>query len=142
MALVRESVYAALFARLSAVPGLKTKSRRLLPPGDVPAINQPALFLAQTGQRFEYAEGRTVFCILGAAVYVYARDPAGKNPGAIINPIMDGIQAALAPDNAMVNACTLGGIVHWCRMGDVETDEGTMGEQAILRIPIEMKAPG
>ena len=142
MALVRETVYAALFARLSAVAGLKTVSRRLLAPGDVPAIKQPALFMAQTGQGAEYAVGRTVMWRLGAVVYVYVRDTPPAIPGSAINAIMDGITAALAPDNANENACTLGGLVHWCRIGDVETDEGTMGEQSVIRIPIEMRAPG
>jgi hypothetical protein len=142
VALVRETIYAALFTRLQAIPGLVTVSRRLQHVNDVPPSAQPALFLAQTRQLADYVTGRTTFWHLHAAIYIYARDPAGQNPGAILNPIMDGVNAALVMDNDMTNACTLGGLVHWARIGDIETDEGTLGEQAIARIPVEMFVPG
>lgn len=142
MALVRETIFAALFSKLQTVPGLVTVSRRLLHVNDVPASAQPALFLAQTSQRADYATGRTVMWHLSAAVYLYVKDPPGAVPGKTFNALLDGIANALAPDNAMTNACTLGGLAHWVRIGDIETDEGTLGEQAIARIPVEMFVVG
>ena len=142
MALVREVIYAALFDRLKAIPGLKLTSRRLRSISDVPANQFPALFMAQTPQRPLYEAGRQTQWELGADVYIYAKDPAGQNPGAIMNPLMDALTNALAFDNIMNNACTLGGVALKCEIGEVETDEGTMGEQAIVRAPITILVRG
>jgi hypothetical protein len=142
VSLARETIYAALFAKLQAIPGVVTTSRRLQHVNDVPAPQQPALYLAQTSQRADYATGRTVMWHLGAVIYLYVRDPAGSVPGQLFNTLLDGIANALAPDNAMTNACTLGGLAHWVRIGEIETDEGTLGEQAIARIPVEMWVVG
>lgn len=141
MPLLREPIYAALFDRLKVIPGLKTTSRRLRHVSEVPAQQQPALFLSQGGQRPNYETGRTTLWDLGAVIYVYAKDPKSENPGSILNPILDAIEAALAFDNPNHNACTLGGLVHWCRLGEMESDEGTMGEQAVVRIEVSMRAP-
>jgi hypothetical protein len=140
--LVREAIYAALFDRLKLIPGLKTTSRRLRSIADTPANLLPALYMAQTGQIPSYEAGRQTQWTLGADVYIYARDPANQNPGAIINPLVDGLQNALAFDNIMQNACTLGGLAIKCEIGEVETDEGTMGEQAIVRAPIAILVRG
>lgn len=142
MALVRETVYAALFTRLQAIPGLKLTSRRVKSISDVPANLFPALFLAQTFQRPVYEAGRVTQWELGADVYIYAFDRAGQNPGGIMNPLMDALTVALAFDNIMSNACTLGGLALKCEIGPVETDEGTMGEQAIVRAPITILCRG
>lgn len=142
MALVREPVYAALFARVAAIPGLKLTSRRVRSISDTPANLLPALFMAQTFQTPIYEAGRVTQWQLGADVYIYAKDPANANPGAIMNPLMDGLQDALAFDNTMQNACTLGGLALKCEIGPVETDEGTMGEQAIVRAPITILVRG
>lgn len=136
MALVRETIYAALFTRLQTISGLKLTSRRVRSINDVPANQFPALFMAQTFQTPLYEAGRRTQWQLGADVYIYAFDRAGQNPGAIMNPLMDGLANALAFDNVMSNACTLGGLALKCEIGPVETDEGTMGEQAIVRAPI------
>jgi hypothetical protein len=53
-----------------------------------------------------------------------------------MNPLVDGLQAALAFDNLMNNACTLGGVCEKCEMGAIDTDEGTMGDFSIIRCPI------
>ena len=142
MPLVRESIYAALFDRLKAIPGLKLTSRRVRSISDVPANQFPALFVAQTFQRPLYEAGRQTQWELGADVYIYAFDRAGQNPGAIMNPLMDALTNALAFDNIMNSACTLGGVALKCEIGPVETDEGTMGEQAIVRAPITILVRG
>ena len=142
MALSREPVYAALFTRLAAIPGLKLSSRRVRSISDTPANLFPALFVAQTFQRPIYESGRAVQWELGADVYIYAKDPANSNPGGVMNPLMDALQAALAFDNTMQNACTLGGLALKCEIGPVATDEGTMGEQSIVCAPITILCRG
>lgn len=142
MSIQRETYYGELFNRLKAITGLKTVGRRLLHVNEVPAGQQPALFLAQTGQVPLYQPGRTIIWELSADIYLYVRDPKGAAPGPIINPLMDAIVDVFKPDNAMVNACTFGGICHKVELGQIATDEGTMGEQAIAIIPVTMTVVG
>ena len=142
MPLVREAVYGALFDRVKIIPGLKLASRRLRSITDTPRNQLPALYMAQTGQRALYDPGRQVQYELGADIYIYALDPLNANPGAIINPLVDGLQNALAFDNQMQNACTLGGVALKCEIVEIETDEGTMGEQAIVRAAINILVRG
>jgi len=139
MALIRETVYAALWARLAAVPGIVTASRRLRHVADVAPLEQPALFMAQGPQRAEYATGATTLWFLRGDIYLYAVAQDDGAPGPVINPLMDAVLAVFAPDNLMVNACTLGGVVRYAKIaGEIETDEGTMGAQALVRIPFEL----
>ena len=142
MPLVRETIYGALFLRLQTIAGIKTYSRRMRSIADTPANLMPALYMAQTYQRPLYEAGRAVQWELGADVYLYAFDRANQNPGGVINPLVDGLYYALAFDNIMLNACTLGGLALKCEIGDIETDEGTMGEQAIVRAPITILVRG
>lgn len=138
----RETYYGELAKRLKAVPGIKTFGRRLVHVNQVAPAQQPALFIAQTGQQPSYQTGRTIIWTLGADLYLYVRDPKGADPGPLMNPIMDALCAVFAPDNAMVNACTFGGLCHRVELGAIETDEGTLGEQAIAIIPVTMTVVG
>lgn len=135
----REPVYAALFAKIAAASGFVTTSRRLLHWADVDPSMQPAMFMAQGSQLCDLQpRGLPSVWHLQAKVYVYAQTQDTDNPGTIINPILDAIATALQP-NAIENAQTLGGLVTWCRIeGTIETDEGTLGNQLVAIIPINM----
>lgn len=136
MALVRETVYAALFTKVSAIAGLVKKGRNVVSVSDVDNGDFPALFMAQTHQRPTYEAGKQVIWELGADIYIYTKAKGGLVAGQIMNPLVDGLQLALAFDNLMNNACTLGGVALKCEMGDIDTDEGTMGEFSIIRCPV------
>lgn len=141
MPLNREAVYAGLFARVSSINGLVKKSRRVRSVSDTNKTDMPALYQAQTYQRPIYEAGRQTLWELGADIYIYAIDRADAPPtsgGAPMNGLLDGLQAALDFDNQMRNACTLGGLVLKCEITGIETDEGTMGEQAIAKVSINM----
>lgn len=142
MSIQRETYYGELANRLRSIPGIKTFSRRLTHVNEVPAAQQPAIYLAQTGQLPTYQTGRTIIWELSADIYLYVRDPKGKDPGPLMNPIMDALCDVFKPDNLMVNACTFGGLCHKVEMGQIATDEGTMGEQAIAIIPVTMTVVG
>lgn len=137
----REPLYAALFARLAAIPGLKTASRRLRHWSDVGASEQPALFLAQKSETAQTVTGQPTRWALTADVYLYVNTPAPQSPGQAMNPLLDAIEAALAPDSPARNANTLGGLAQYCRIeGAIETDEGTLGDQAVAIVPIQILA--
>lgn len=135
----REPIFAALFALLSGVPGLVTKSRRLKHWNDVPSEQQPALFVAQGPQQPDYSvKGMPPRWTLQVDVYLYAQAPEDATPSTVLNPLLDAVEAALEPSPAAGGAGgALGGLVHRCWIsGTIETDEGTLGAQAVAIIPI------
>ncbi len=141
----REAIYSALFNRLKGLPNINTFSRKLLHWSDVPANQQPAVFLAQSGQvpiQGDPARGLPTKWTLEANIYVYVCTTGEDYPGAMMNPIMDAIEAILAPDiPAIQRTQTLDGLVEHCWIeGAVQTDEGTLGDQAVHIIPIKILA--
>lgn len=137
----REAAYAALFTQLAGLPGIRTSSRGLKPWAQVSATDQPALFLTQGRQiALQTPDNMPRRWKLLADVFVYVRndDPAGELPCVTLNGILDAIEAALAPAPALERQ-TLNDVVEHCRIaGEIETDEGVLGPQAVAIIPIEI----
>jgi hypothetical protein len=137
----RESIYQALFAMLQEIDGFQLTSRKLRHWQDVPQPNQPALFLVQKGETFQRLDGLPPKRMFIAEIYLYARsqDPFAP-PASILNPLMDAVETIFAPD-ASGNQ-TLGGLVqHAWIEGRVETDEGVLGEQAVVIVPVRILVP-
>lgn len=135
----REPIYSALFARLSAIPGIVTASRKLRHWADVPDVEQPAVFLAQNGEIATPSRQAPTKWVLQCDVYVYVKTGGSDSPASVLNPIIDAIEASLAPENAMTQACTLGGLVtHAWIEGNIQTDEGKLGDQAVAIIPVHI----
>lgn len=138
----REAIYAALFTRLAAIPGLKTSSRRLKHWNDTQPEEQPALFMAQGNQVPNTTSGEPCKWLLAADVYVYARTNDGRAPGTVLNELLDAIEAALPLSPFTGVHDNLGRAdVAWARIdGAIETDEGTLGDQAVAIVPIRVLA--
>jgi hypothetical protein len=135
----REAIYAALFAKLQAIPDLATCSRRLRHWADVTSAEQPAIFQAQRNEQAIQDTGKPTTWKLMVDVYLYVKAPTTDAPAQYLNPLLDAICAALGPENPIANRCTLGGLVHYARIaGQIETDEGTLGDQAVAIVPIEI----
>ncbi|GHH09360.1 hypothetical protein GCM10008023_05950 [Sphingomonas glacialis] len=140
MTIQREPIYAALFALVSSVQGLKTTSRKLKHWNDVQASAMPALFQAQTAQMSNGADFLPVRWTLGALLYLYVSTKGADNPGSVVNPIVDAITHLFEP-NAVGGGQTLGGLVQWARIGGtIETSEGTLDNLEVIQIPIHMLA--
>lgn len=139
----REAIYAALFSRLQNIPGFNTTSRRLRHWNDVASSERPALFQAQgheTAKPGDPARGLPTKWTLAVDLYVYVSTTDQAAPGSAINPLLDAIEAALAPEG-MATAQTLGGLVEHCWIeGRIDTDEGTLGSQAVAIVPIRLLA--
>lgn len=134
-----EPIYAALFARLSTAALPVTKSRVLRHWADVPSEEQPAMFQAQTGIVVRPETNKPTQYLLKSDVYVYVRAAGDEVPATKLNALLLDIFGTLAPDKPYEGRCTLGGLVHYARVsGDVETDEGTLGDQAVAIVPIEI----
>lgn len=136
-----EPIYAALFAKVSGIAGVKTRSRKLKHWADVPAKQQPALYMSQSGETPEQVRGLRAKWRLKAELYLYVNPGEGRDviPSQVMNPMLADIRAALAPDNVVANVCTLGGLVSHCWIsGEVEVYDGVLGDQAVALIPIEI----
>lgn len=140
----RENIYAALYSRLAAIPGLRTTGRKLRHWSDVDASQQPALFMTQGRQIAtpgDPARGVPTKWTLMADVYIYVRTDGDQIPGTVMNPLLDALDAVMAPDNQMQRVQTLGGLVERCWIeGEIETDDGALGDQAVAIIPIRILA--
>ncbi|AEV24620.1 hypothetical protein Dsui_0200 [Azospira oryzae PS] len=133
----RETIYSALFDRLKDIPGIVTASRRLRHWSDVGQGDQPALFQAQKTQTAVQQTGTSGKWLLPADLYLYVQNQSADGPSAALNTLIDAVEAALAPDNPIKNTNTLGGLVEYCRIeGVIETDEGTLGDQAVAIVPV------
>jgi hypothetical protein len=139
----REAAYSALFAKLQGAAGFTTYSRVLRHWNDVGPGEQPALFQAQRDQEImPRSKGLPPKRVLRAQVYVYvwSQDPT-VSPSIALNNLIDAVEASLDPD-PVTNAQTLGGLVSHCWIeGSIETDEGTLGQQAVAIIPINILVP-
>jgi len=138
----RELVYQTLFATVSGAAGFATASRRLRHWSDVSAAEQPALFQVQKSESARREAGLPPRWTLSVDLFVYARAADDLSPPtAVLNPLLDAIEAALAPD-PVTDLQTLGGKVAHCWIaGKVETDEGVLGGQAVAIVPVEILVP-
>lgn len=141
----REAIYSALFSTVSSAAGFATASRRLRHWSDVGPAEQPALFMVQKHETAQHQRGQPPKWTLAVDLFVYAQAAADTLPaGPVINPLIDAIEAALAPvgSDVAIATATLGGLTYrtWIS-GRIETDEGVLGGQAVAIIPLEIVVP-
>ncbi|MDO5686755.1 MAG: hypothetical protein Q4G42_05155 [Neisseria sp.] len=113
-------------------------SRRLLHWNDVAKQDQPALFMAQ-GNQTAVTNIATKW-LLRADVYIYVQNE--EIPATQLNPLLDAVCNAINEVHPVTGraALPIEG-VEYCRVtGTIETDEGTLGSQAVAVIPIEILA--
>ncbi len=142
--MAREEIHAALFALLEDCAEFVTVSRKLRHWADVDANEQPALFLAQGNDADEVlARGTPGRLTIQFDVYLYVNTSADPEipPSQLLNGLIDVVKSAIAPTPG-TDVQTLGGLCHRCSVaGATQTDEGTLGEQAVAIIPIEIVVP-
>jgi hypothetical protein len=141
--MTREPIYAALFALISGAANFVTVSRRLRHWSDVGAAEQPALFMIQKSESAEERRPLPVKWRASVDLYLYAHAPDELTPPAtILNPLLDAVETALAPD-PVSHVQSLGGLVSHCWIaGRVQTDEGVLGGQAVAIVPVEILVSG
>ena len=138
----REPIYAALFALASGAAGFVTAERRLRHWSDVGPAEQPALFQCQTREVASVRRlGAPTVWTLHAELYLYAHssDPY-QSPASVLNPLLDAVVQALAPDptTGIQDLGLAATVRHACIAGRIDTDEGTLGDQAIAIVPVEI----
>jgi hypothetical protein len=140
--IVRESIYAALWALGAGAASYASVNRRLRHWAAVAPAEQPALFMAEKGgHAATKALGAPLVWTLYADFYVYVHssDPY-LAPAMILNPLLDALEAALAasPATGIQNLGLPAMVQHAYISGKVETDEGVLGDQAIAIVPVEI----
>ncbi len=149
--MTREAIYAALFAKWTALtvggtPLFVTATRKLQVWENVAAEDSPALLQSQRRETVSRQRGLPSRWTLGVDLFLYVHTGALNDPNIVpsqlLNPLMDAIEAALTVDDVAQNACTLGGLVSSCIIdGTVEIFEGTLGDEAVCIVPITIVVP-
>ena len=138
----REAIYVALWTLGAGAARFASADRRLRHWSDVAAAEQPALFMSEKGSHAAIKRlGAPIVWTLYADFYIYVHssDPY-LAPGTILNPLIDALEAALAPSPATgIQDLGLPEMVqHAYIAGKLETDEGILGDQAIAIVPVEI----
>jgi hypothetical protein len=136
----REAIYSALFELLKGAASFKPH-RAGSSIGQMSSLRiSRRLFQAQRRELVEGEPGLPRIHMLHVDAYIYAnRAISDLSPGEVMNPLLDALEAALAP-NPITNKQQLGGLVeHVWVEGEIETDEGTLGDQGVCIVPIVIK---
>lgn len=139
-----ETIYQALFNRLSGIDGFVTTSRRLRHWNNVAPDARPALFITQGNQTEVPVKGLDAKVELEAEVYIYIHENDPVIPPSVqLNQMIDRVRTKLAPDNSDIcEYQTLGGLVEHCWIeGTIEVFEAVenmLDDQGIAIIPIRI----
>jgi hypothetical protein len=142
MSISREPIMAALWGKLSGIPGLVTTSRRLAPLEAVKPVNMPALFLHQNREEVVQSTRQTPKYLIRCEVWIYLSNGNDPNaiPASLINQWIDAVDAALEP-RPLAEVQTLNGLVSgYARIaGQIQYDEGLLDGISVINIPIEIE---
>lgn len=139
----REAIMEALFSLVSGSASFATAARRLKLWGDVASTDKPALFMCERGDEYKGAERYTPPTVtMNVDLFIYI--DAGKDqsiiPASILNPLIDAIDAALAPSPS-TGRQTLGGLVSHCYIdGKILKDPGDLDGDGVAVIPVKILA--
>ena len=143
MTAAREAIMTALFALVSAAGPFATASRRLQLWTELSAGETPAIFMAEREEQYDRkGEGLPPVVTMNVDLYIYTKPglESGVTPSSVLNPLLDAIDAALAPSR-VTGRLTLGGIVTHCRIeGKVFKDPGDIDGEGMAIIPIKILA--
>lgn len=146
MALNREAIYEALFAKAAAATQVVTSSRSLRTLDEVATANMPALYQNQVTESRKQYKGQPFILTMRVDLYFYAptqpmgiqADSTGYSASKQLNEMLDNLDAALAPDPVTM-VQTLGGLVSHCWIaGNTTYYEDTQSQKAALIVGVEM----
>jgi hypothetical protein len=144
----REAITAALFERLTAIPGLRTTGRKPKAWDQMAPTDCPCLFLGVGSSQVTTATGQYPLWELDFIVYLYAHDGSQEGPSGKLNDLVDAVSDSMNRDGldpvgmGTGTATTLGGLVHSVELGSVTTDEGSFGDRAVAMVTLQVLAAG
>jgi len=143
-----ETIYLALFNKIKVATygtppvAFLTTSRRLRHWSEVPSGEQPALFQTETGIELVQQKGIPSKYLMKADLFIYAFNSDRISiPATILNQLVAAVNETLAPDPS-TGFQTLGleNVSHCWIEGQIITDEGVLGDQAVAIVPIHILA--
>lgn len=150
----REQVFQTLFDHLIAnTDGFETYSRRMMQYSEVAPRLMPILMLWEQPEETEFPHRGLPVDVWEAMIVIVFQntslprngDPNSAVPGAtIINPLIDEVRNALAPDDETTNSLTFDGMVQWCRVEGrtiVETGDTETNGRGGAIIPVRILVP-
>jgi hypothetical protein len=141
MVAARENIMQALFALVSGSASFATASRRLQL-WDAPGLQKPAIFMYERDDVYSNGKNYLQIVEMNVDLYIYTAPgmAAGVIPISILNPLVDAVDAALAPSK-VTNRQTLGGLVSHCYIdGKIMKDPGDIDGDGIAVIPVKILA--
>ena len=140
----REQVAVALFALLSAVPGIKFKSRR--PALWDNSVGMPALYLGNPEENYVYPNGTATPPLITLDFDVFLYINAGQDPNVTpdtqMNTLLDAIELAIAGPGANNYYQTLGGIVNHVQIeGPIHRAPGYLNGQGMALFTLRALVP-
>lgn len=146
--MTREPIYQAVyqfFANLTAgnAPLFRTSTRHTVSWDKLAPEETPALLFKQHGEEARRRTGFPTIWTLRPVLMLYAHTGAQSDPsiipGQILNPLLDAIEQALDVLDPKTGKCTLNGLVSHCAIvGTIDMIEGTLGNEAVAVIPLEI----
>lgn len=146
MTIARETVYAAVFAKLQSLSlsPLITVSRRLRHLQELGDAELPACFQVQSAEDIQHVANMPPVYTFKVEWWLYTFEPDPHSaPSQQLNALLDQLEAALSPDFAGVLTQTLGRQVHrvWVA-GPMDIYEGVVLDRAMAIIPIHITVAG
>jgi hypothetical protein len=141
----REQILDALLANIAAQNYFVLKSRRMSDPRKLGPDKTPACFLVVSSE--EYVRPSPNLppkrkLKVGAFIYNDVGPELNAIPEAALNNAMEVLEAAVAPDNARTQFCTLGGLVFAAYLnGEVRRAPAELTGKALAIAPIEIILP-
>lgn len=139
MAYSREEVYEALKTSIENLSLFSTVSRKLAMWDQVPTEEQPYLGISQANETSDIVTGLPACWIWKLDLYIYVKAVGDELPSTKLNSLLDQVCAAINCMHPVTGKNDLGmpGVVEYCRVqGTIETDEGTLGDQAVAIVPV------
>lgn len=135
----------ALQALLQTAPGIGQVSRRNRAPEAMASPDAPGFALVKSHETYVRLSPKTppkrTLHVLGI-IYIDVGPDDNAIPDAVLNPLQDAIDAALAPDDYQTGCCTLGGLVEWVVIkGEVTCAPGDVTGKGLAVIPFEILIP-
>ena len=137
----REAIYSALFNIVKASANFKTVSRKIRLKGDLPEEEMPALYQLQVSEKKDQVQRMPAKYFMTVDLWIYATvDDGDTAPSSTLNPLIDAIETALAPD-AITGVQNLGlDNVSHCWTESVEIFENILGNVIMAIMPVNILA--